>query len=280
MNKKFIKWGMIASAGMFLFDALILEKYFFEVNVFEIGKRGTGKKVKLLLLTDLHLGKRLSPSYEKLAGKVNEIDPDLILIAGDLVDEFGTFAPAVKFFNLLNKSIPKVGIMGNHDHKSVVSLLEFKQLYAENNGTLLMNESTAFSFGGNRIMVTGLDDFIEGDADFSKAVKDVGREENHILLIHSPKQQEKVLKKTKKINADRSEDRQLDIQYIFAGHNHGGQVRILGYAPVMPEKSGKYMNGWYNNKPPYLYVSKGFGTSTLPFRFCARSEVTVFNFGV
>lgn len=129
-------------------------------------------------------------------------------------------------------------------------------------------------------MITGLDDFIEGDASFKDAVKNVGREENHILLIHSPKQQDKVLEKIKKMNAKRSEEKQLNIQYIFAGHNHGGQVRIFGYAPALPEKSGKYMNGWYNHKPPYLYVSRGFGTSTLPVRFCARSEVTVFNLGV
>lgn len=280
MSKKFIKWGMIASAGLLLLDALVLEKYFFEVNKFSIGKKSKGKKLKILLLTDLHFGRWLLPYYRKLARKVNEINPDLVLIAGDLVDESGTLAPAVKFFDLLNKHIPKAGIMGNHDHKSEVWLNELQQLYANNNGLLLMNQSKAFFIRGTRLMITGLDDFIEGHANFTAAVKNVGREENHILLIHSPKQQEKVLCKIKQINGERSSNQHLNIQYIFAGHNHGGQVKIFGYAPVMPEKSGKYMNGWYNKKPPYLYVSKGFGTSTLPFRFCARSEVTVFNLHV
>lgn len=82
------------------------------------------------------------------------------------------------------------------------------------------------------------------------------------------------------MNQLRNDEEKLNLQYIFAGHNHGGQVRIFGFAPVMPEKSGHYVNGWYNAKSPYLYVSKGFGTSTLPFRFGARAELTVFDLGV
>jgi predicted MPP superfamily phosphohydrolase len=280
MSKRFLHWGSLITAGLLLLDALWLETYFFEVKTFYIGKINGAKKIKLLLLTDLHFKKRIWPFHLKLAKKINNVQPDLILIAGDIVDEYGIAAPAKKFFSLLDHSIPKVGILGNHDHKSIVSLQEYKELFAENNGVLLLNQSIEYVIEGNKIMVTGVEDFIEGEPSFSKAVEQVGREENHLLLIHSPKQQEKVKKQLKKINEQRDEDRQLNIQYIFAGHNHGGQVRLFGYAPVMPNKSGKYMNGWYNKKRPYLYVSRGFGTSTLPFRFAARAEVTIFNYGV
>ncbi len=79
------------------------------------------------------------------------------------------------------------------------------------------------------------------------------------------------------INASLPKDEQLNISYIFAGHNHGGQVTLFGlYAPVLPKKSGDYLKGWYNQEKPYLYLSKGFGTSTLPFRFGARAEITLF----
>ncbi|HEX8279449.1 MAG TPA: metallophosphoesterase [Segetibacter sp.] len=280
MNKKILQWGSLLTSGLLLLDMLFLETYFFDVNTFYIGRNNGGKKIKLLLLTDLHFKKRLGLAHLKLAKKVNSLRPDLILIAGDIVDEYGTAAPAKKFFNLLNYSIPKIAILGNHDHKSVVTTQEYRELLAQNNGVLLLNETVSHRVEGHKITITGVDDFIEGEPSLVDAVEQIGREENHLLLIHSPKQQEKIKKQLKKINGNRTEDQRLNIQYIFAGHNHGGQVRLLGYAPVMPKKAGKYFNGWYNNKPPYLYVSKGFGTSTLPFRFSSRAEVTVFNYGV
>jgi predicted MPP superfamily phosphohydrolase len=49
---------------------------------------------------------------------------------------------------------------------------------------------------------------------------------------------------------------------------------------VLPKKSGNYINGWYNKEEPYLYVSNGFGTSEVPFRFGARPEITMFYYGV
>jgi hypothetical protein len=129
-------------------------------------------------------------------------------------------------------------------------------------------------------VVTGLEDFIEGYPSVINAFDEIGTEENHLLLVHSPLQQEQTMKEIQQINALRPDGEKITVQYIFAGHNHGGQVTIFGKAPVLPEKSGQYFKGWYNEKKPYLYVSKGFGTSTLPFRFGARSEVTVFNLGV
>lgn len=204
----------------------------------------------------------------------------MLFITGDLIDQTGTAAPARNFFELLPGHIPIAAILGNHDHQSEVSLQTLKDIYQKHNGYLLVNESKDFTINGHTIMVTGVDDFIEGSAHFEDAVKNAGKEKHHFLLIHSPMQQQVIQRKIKNLNANRSEDRQLHIQYIFAGHNHGGQVQLLGWAPVLPEKSGGYINGWYNTEAPYLYVSKGFGTTAVPVRFGARSEVTVFHYYV
>lgn len=283
MNEK-TKRKLVAAAitgiAIAILDALFLEKYFFEIKTFYIGKKKSEQKIKLLFLTDLHFKKFLDPSYKKLSRKINEISPDLILISGDIIDEDGIYDPAAAFFSRLKYSIPKVAIMGNHDHKNRVRMHTYKQLFAKNNCRLLLNESAAFTVAGKRLMVTGIDDFINGIACFSDAVKKVGKEENHLLLIHSPLQQETILKEIQEINEHRPEEGKLNIQYIFAGHNHGGQFCIFGFAPILPPMSGNYLRGWYNQTAPYLYLSKGFGTTTLPFRFGARSEVTVFYLGV
>lgn len=281
MNKKAWKWstlGILAGAGLVLLDALFLEQYFFRVKKFDIGIRGGRKKRRLILLTDLHLKKKFWPFHARLAKKINKINPHLLLISGDLLDDGGTKAMMNAFLSKLNKGIPKVAILGNHDHRAQLDNEIIEQIYSRHNCQLLVNGSKSFMLNGVRMMVTGLDDFIEGEHNFVDAVKDVEREEHHLLLVHSPLQQEQALADMNRINAGRNQKNQLNISYIFAGHNHGGQVRLFGYAPVLPEGSGNYVNGWYNSAFPLLYVSKGFGTTSIPFRFGARSEITLFNY--
>ena len=283
MNKSWIKWGIAGSlvgAGILLLDALFLEQYFFQIKTFDIGDKESNKNLKLALLTDLHFKRNFLPFYSRLARKVNELHPDLLVISGDVLDQTGIPGPVRKFFSLLNSNIAKAAILGNHDHKANVHLSTIKKIYEDHNCKLLINESKKFTIGDRSIMVTGLDDFIEATANFKQAVKDVGREEHHLLLIHSPLLQEIVLKEIEEINSNRNEKNKLNIRYIFAGHNHGGQIRFLGLTPFLPKKSGNYVNGWYNQDPPYLYLSKGFGTTKVPFRFGARSELTVFNYGM
>lgn len=269
---------MAAGMAALLLEAIFIEKFFFEVKSFDIGKAGGHKKLKLLLLSDLHFKKTLWPRHKKLAKKVNELQPDLIMLTGDTLDRTGQTAPMHKFFRLLQQGTPKVAIPGNHDHKAYTNLSTLKQIYQEHNCTFLLNESTSLSVKGIKLTISGLDDFIEGCENLEAAVTEVGKEEHHLLLIHSPLQQEHVQEEISRINQSRSPDRKLTISYIFAGHNHGGQLTFLGYAPKLPVKSGSYVKGWYNSRKPYLYVSKGFGTSTVPFRLGARAEVSLFNY--
>ena len=64
----------------------------------------------------------------------------------------------------------------------------------------------------------------------------------------------------------------------LSGHNHGGQVRFGKFAPVLPANHGNYIDGWYGDRPPYLYVSRGFGNSSMQVRFWARSELALFDY--
>ncbi len=284
MKSSYLKWVIgigIAAIGAVLLDALLLEKFFFVIKRFNIGKKNSREKIRMLLLTDLHFVKRFHSFQRRLAKKINELNPDIILIAGDTIDQDGEPGPAIKFFDLVHSSIPKLAIPGNHDHVNKVSMATLQSIFEQHNGRLLINETKQLKLKDIKFTITGLDDFLEGRSCFTDAVKNVGKEEHHLLLVHSPYQQEWVLKELQSINKERSGERRISIQYIFAGHNHGGQVRLgKFFVPVLPEGSGKYINGWYNKEKPFLYVSKGFGTSVVRFRFNARAEITMFNYGV
>lgn len=269
-----------AGAAFLLADAWFFEKYFFQIRRFAIGEQKSQKRIRIVLLTDLHFKNHFWPFHRRLARTINRLNPHLLLLAGDVIDQYGTPGPAREFFRRLKASIPKLAIPGNHDHKNDVSRQLLRKLIEQHNGRLLVNETVQQTLEGVTLTITGLDDFIEGKSSFGQAVKNIGKEAHHLLLVHSPQQLEKVLQEVQRINAQRTPSRQLTLQYIFAGHTHGGQVRLGEFIPVLPQKAGGYVNGWYSSQKPYLYVSKGFGTSALPFRFGARPELTVFEYGV
>lgn len=51
-------------------------------------KLPAGTSYRLALISDVHLGRILGRSYaEKLVQRVNQLEPDAVLIAGDLIDE-------------------------------------------------------------------------------------------------------------------------------------------------------------------------------------------------
>lgn len=59
----------------------------------------------------------------------------------------------------------------------------------------------------------------------------------------------------------------------LSGHTHGGQITLLGWAPWTPPGSGSFVAGEYTTRFGRLYVTRGVGTSLIPLRFGARSEV-------
>jgi hypothetical protein len=161
-----------------------------------------------------------------------------------------------------------------------VSIGTLKKILGRHNGWLLKNETRQLRVQNTLLTITGLDDFIMSESCLQDALNGTGKEEHHFMLIHSPLQQESALEELEIINSQRPIEQQIHFRYLFAGHNHGGQVRLGPIVPVLPKKSGNYINGWYNKEEPYLYVSNGFGTSEVPFRFGARPEITMFYYGV
>ena len=278
MNKQTLLWSVGVLGAALLLDALLLEKLFFETRRFAIGRKEGGKALRLLLVSDLHLKQVFWPYYARLARKINQLQPDLLLVAGDILDGHTRLPLVERFLELLDPDLPKVAVPGNHDYNDEASMESLRQLLRRHGGELLINQSKAYTLQGERVMISGLDDWLESEPCLPKAVEGIGHEAHHLLLIHSPLLQEKVRKELKALNRSRADGEKLNIRYIFAGHNHGGQVRFGGITPKMPDKAGGYVDGWYNEEPPYLYLSRGFGTSTVPFRFGSRSELALFTY--
>jgi predicted MPP superfamily phosphohydrolase len=70
------------------------------------------------------------------------------------------------------------------------------------------------------------------------------------------------------------------VALTIAGHTHGGQVRLLGYAPVVPSKYGsRYVYGHIVERGRNLIVSGGLGCSGLPVRLGSPPEIVLIELG-
>jgi predicted MPP superfamily phosphohydrolase len=66
------------------------------------------------------------------------------------------------------------------------------------------------------------------------------------------------------------------VALTVAGHTHGGQVRVLGYAPFVPSRFGdRYVYGHVVEKGRNLIVSGGLGCSIAPVRLGSPPEIVV-----
>lgn len=262
-RRKFIVKGLLAAIGFILFDLFWFEKYVIDWNHFDISKSDK-TKIKIIQITDLHF-KELKYFHKSIAKKINSIQPDLICITGDSVDNTENIKLLNQFLQLIDTSIQKYAIMGNGEYWGKVDVKTLKSIYSKNNCELLINENRTISIRNREISIIGIDDLIGGNPDFPKATQQLKQTETNIVLLHCPEYRDMISKQKGNLNID----------LVLSGHTHGGQIAFFGIAPFKPEGSGKYLKGWYVEAEPKMYISKGIGTSGLPIRFGARAEMVI-----
>lgn len=260
-RKKFIRTGILAAISFVLLDSLWFEKYVIDWNYFDLAI-DRKNKIKIIQISDLHFD-TLRYFHKSIANKINLLNPDLIFITGDSVDKTEKIDLLNDFLCLIDKSIIKFAITGNWEYWGNVDLMKLKKIYKKNNCDFLINENKIINIRNREVSIIGIDDFIGGNADFKKATENLYPTDLCIVLSHCPQHRDLIEK----------QKGSLKIDLILSGHTHGGQINLLGIVPFKPRGSGRYLKGWYKQKEPKMYVSKGIGTSILPIRLGARAEM-------
>jgi predicted MPP superfamily phosphohydrolase len=229
------------------------------------GSAATKSGLRIAQLSDLHLH-RMGRTEESVIEKINILVPDLLLLTGDVADRPESLPVLDKFLGRLNAT-HKVAILGNWEYWGGVDLRTLKDVYARHDVKLLINECVQYSVNGLKVPIAGLDDFTAGNPDESKVVAQCGDRESVILMEHSPG-----------YFSTTNQTRTIKAYLSLAGHTHAGQLSIFGYPLWTPPGSGSFVSGWYVTSYGDMYVSRGIGTSVLPFRLGARPEIAVFDF--
>ena len=153
------------------------------------------------------------------------------------------------------------GVLGNHDYWH--GLDETRAGFEAAGVRELTNERVWLERGAGRVCLAGVDDWWMGQVDVRGALADAGPGDAVLLLSHNPDVAERM--------------RDTRVGLMLSGHTHGGQVVFPSAgAPFVPSHYGqKYLKGLVRAPHTRVYVSRGLGTTSAPFRVGSRPELTL-----
>ena len=227
---------------------------------------------KIAHVSDLH-NTEFGKDNLKLIQMLEEAEPDIIVITGDLIDSRHTdLDVSLNFVEKSGKIAPVYYVTGNHEsrldeyEKSEVRLKDVDV-------TVLRDEVHRFEKNGGEILIIGLDDpqFTPLSERAGKTpsiintkLKNLKSDSNAftVLLSHRPE-----LFETYAEN---------DVDLVLSGHTHGGQFRIPFIGAFLVPDQGlfpKYDAGLFMAGNTNMIVSRGLGNSIIPFRINCRPEI-------
>lgn len=220
--------------------------------------------LKIAQISDLHIGPTIQSRYvNRVVNKTNELNPDLVVITGDLVDAHTDSIK--KHLQPLANLRTKYGVYyvtGNHEYYWGVHSL-FKEL-KKVGMTILHNDNRIIDINGAKLLMAGVPDPMashlgaEHRPDVIRSKTSEVPTDFSILLAHRPDPYAM------------AEEHGFDLQ--FSGHTHAGQ--FFPFSLLIPF-AHKYYRGLNRHGNLWLYVNPGTGYWGPANRFAISSEITL-----
>lgn len=254
--------------------------------------------LRVLQLSDLHLAPWQHRKIEWVRSLV-ELRPDLVVLTGDLMGHRLARGPLLHTLSAFSDAgIPGVFVHGSNDYYSPIAKNPFVYLSAPSRtGTRspdldnealtlgmtalglidLNNRAQRLTIRGTELEILGLgdphigyDDVTALDASAGGLTAASEPTATRLGVVHAPYQHA----------LGQLLDR--DVAAIFAGHTHGGQVRVPGVGALtsncdLPVQQARGLSVWYDaERAAFLNVSAGLGASVYaPIRFACRPEASL-----
>lgn len=223
---------------------------------------GNLKTLHIVALSDIHLGVVVdAKQIKKAASIINDLKPDLVLLAGDTVDEdIDIFKEKdmAELFSGIKSKMGNYAILGNHEYIS--GHTDEAIHYIEKSGFKVLRDN--YVKINDDFYLIGRDDK-SGERmagrprkNLNELLKDVDKSLPAILLDHQPS------------NLSEPQENGVDLQ--ISGHTHGGQLFPI---ELITRKIFEDDYGYLKKGNLQVIVSSGFGTWGPPVRIGSRAEV-------
>lgn len=265
----------------------------YEIGIADLDPAFDGFRV--VQISDLH-GKTFGRDQERLAQKVSELSPDVILCTGDMVDSRRyREEPVYALIKKLTDIAPVYMTSGNHEWWTAGGYVEMISRLERLGAQVLENEETMIEHDGKRLRIIGVTDpdYPKAEVYYGARDEPVGPGEplaeagsgdtsrdnymEEILPTLLGDKEEPVL-----LLSHRPEYFSLYVQSgadaVFSGHAHGGQIRIPFVGGIVAPGQGffpRYDGGVYREGDTSMVVSRGLGNSLFPVRVLNPPDVVL-----
>jgi predicted MPP superfamily phosphohydrolase len=271
-NSGWLHLGLQALITLLVIYAFYIEPFHLTVNTFSITspRVKAGETLRLIQLSDLHV-ERLTRREIDLVRKVNELQPDVIVITGDFpnlsfISDDKTWAQITELVRQFDAPLGVFLVDGSVESPNQVIRLSQKS------GTIaLENQVRTIEWAGGTLALMGVEDETFHQApvdDFNMVYRHMPEDAFKVVLFHTPDL------------APEASAHGADL--YLCGHTHGGQIRLPFYGAVVTSsvyhkrfEMGKYMLG-----NTFIYVNRGIGMEGKEApraRFLAPPEIAVFD---
>ena len=218
--------------------------------------------LNLVLVSDIHLGNIVkNKRLIRMVNEINLLKPDLVLIAGDIVDS--TLSPFLnhdmaKEFENIKSTYGTFAALGNHDFMTK-SLKDMIRLLEENSVKILRDESVLIN---EDFYIIGRDDITVKyrlkipRKPLKEILLPLDKTKAFIVIDHNPG------------SINDSLNSKIDLQ--LSGHTHKGQISPLNF---LTKKYYEIDYGYLKKNDYHIVVSSGFGTYGPPIRLGSKSEI-------
>lgn len=219
------------------------------------------ERLKIVFIADIHIDQFTHfDKMNEMVDKVNESEPDIILLGGDISDSDISKNYHMYGLERLHAKHGIYAVTGNHEYHLGVD--KFLDLCSKLNIKVLRNENVDIE---NIVSIAGINDEFgeEVGADTSelkKAFENINKENPIIFLSHKPDSFEEAVKESGGAKL---------IQ--LSGHTHGGQIPPMG---IIGSMFFKYYYGKWKKDNSIVYITSGAGWWGPPMRLFNISEIT------
>ncbi|GHT49303.1 metallophosphatase [Bacteroidia bacterium] len=236
--------------------------------------------LKIVAVSDLHLGIQIGKKkLQKYVQLINAQQPDVIVIAGDLIDNNVLPLNVEHMEEELNQLQAPLGVyfcLGNHEYLSGID--DSRAFLAKTNMTVLIDSAAMIT---DNIQIIGRDDIKRGNG--RKSLMDImhgiaGQARNDKSddviagLTRNPLPTITIVLDHEPYNLEEAEAAGVDLQ--FSGHTHGGQLFPVN---LVVNALFEVSHGYKQKGATHIYVTSGLGLWGPPFRIGSQSEIVVFN---
>ncbi|WP_078551537.1 metallophosphoesterase [Bacillus alkalicellulosilyticus] len=241
----------IFSIGLYNAYQPIVRSYQFIIN-----KKSERDSITIAVASDMHFGVLSGKSHlQRLVTKITELQPDLILLPGDIIDDDPKPFMKKKMDSIMGKlkaPLGVYGVLGNHEYYGR-AIPAFVQIMKDINISILQDEIIEL----DDLYIIGRKDKTDKNRkEISQLVEGLDISKTLFMLDHQP--------------SELMQAEQHGVDVILSGHTHRGQM-----APnhLITKRIFELDWGYKQKSQLHAVVSSGYGFWGPPIRIGSRSEV-------